>query len=324
MANLKVSFACGPYDRMQAIYDGRVPIEGVDLVPVPIDHPMEVFSRMLDADEFDVAEMSFTHCFVLQARNAARFVGLPVFPSRMFRHGFIFVNRKAGIATPADLDGKRVGVQGYQMTAAVWIRGILREYGARPETMRWFEGGVNEKGVFGGASTAMRPAREIDIQDIGTERTLSDLLAAGEIDALIGALKPDSFGKDPDVVRLFPEPHRVEREYFERTGIHPIMHGLVLRKETHERHPWLAQRVYDACETAKSLALRQMRFSGALRYMLPWLMESIEEIDAVFAGDAWPYGVAANRVAIDAFNRHLVDDGFYAEPLPLDRVFAVL
>jgi 4,5-dihydroxyphthalate decarboxylase len=322
MPNLRLSFACGPYDRMQALYDGRVGIDGVDLVPMPISHPMEVFSRMLDDDAFDISEMSLAHCFALRARNTARFVSIPIFPSRMFRHGFIFVNARSGIQKPADLSGMRIGVQGYQMTAAVWIRGLLRnDFGVKIETVRWFEGGVNEKGVAGGASTSMRPESDLDIRYIGNDVTLSDMLARGEIDALIGALKPDSLKTSPDVVRLFPNFHQTEREYFRSTGIHPIMHALVIRTDLYDEHPWLAKSVFEACESAKRLSLAQTRFTGALRFMLPWLVEDLEEIDDVFGGDPWPYGIDGNTSALDAFNRYLVEDGFYSEPLPLGEVF---
>jgi 4,5-dihydroxyphthalate decarboxylase len=320
--DLKLSFACGPYDRMQALFDGRVRIEGVELTPMPIEQPMHVFSRMLDEEAFDISEMSLAHCFALRARGTARFVTIPVFPSRMFRHGFIFINRNAGIASPEDLAGKRIGVQGYQMTAAVWIRGILRDqYNVDIDSAQWFEGGVNERGVAGGSSTSMRPEGSLDIRHIGNERTLSDMLAAGEIDALIGAIRPNSIKTSPDVMRLFPNFHAVERDYFQWTGIHPIMHALVIRADLYREHPWLAKNIYDACEASKRLALASTRFTGALRFMLPWLVEDLEEIEDVFGGDPWPYGIEPNLPSLDAFNTYLVDDGFYARPIPLDEVF---
>jgi 4,5-dihydroxyphthalate decarboxylase len=208
------------------------------------------------------------------------------------------------------------------MTAAVWIRGLLRTtYGVDLSGVHWFEGGVNERGVFGGASTTMRPAAELDIRHIGNERMLSDLLAEGEIDALIGAITPASFRASDRVARLFPNFHTVERQYFQDTAIHPIMHGLVLRKELHAEYPWLAGRIARACEEAKQLALRQTRFTGALRFMLPWLVEDLEEIEAVFGADPWPYGLAANRTTLDAFNDYLSDDGYLPVPQPLESIF---
>lgn len=323
MSRLSLTFACGPYDRMHALYDGSVQVEGVDLRCLPIGQPMEVFSRMLKNEDFDVAEMSLTHCFTLRASGKARFVTLPVFPSRMFRHGFIFINAKAGIRSPKDLEGKRIGVQGYQMTAAVWIRGMLHaEYGVSFDKVRWLEGGVNERGVPGGATTSMRPGgKRLDIGPIAPDRTLGEMLAAGEIDALIGAVRPDTLDTSPDVARLFPDYHPLEVEYFRRTGIFPAMHALVIREELYRQHRWLGTSLYKACEEAKNRSLAQTRFTGALRFMLPWLTESLEEVQAVFGSDPWPYGVAANRRMLDAFNQALVEDGFLAAPLKLDEVF---
>ena len=212
---------------MEALYNGTVVAEGVDLVPKIIQRPLDIFSRMLKSDEFDVAEMSLTHCFVLRAKSTARFVTLPIFPSRMFRHGFIFVNRKSGIRTPAELAGRRIGVQGYQMTAAVWIRGHLRsDYEVNLDGVEWFEGGVNMPGVAGGDATSFRPLQPLKIRSIGMDDTLSAMLARGDIDALFGADVPDSLGSG-DVVRLFPDFHAVERAYYQRTAIFPIMHALV-------------------------------------------------------------------------------------------------
>ena len=248
MSRLSLTFACGPYDRMHALYDGSVQVEGVDLRCLPIGQPMEVFSRMLKNEDFDVAEMSLTHCFTLRASGKARFVTLPVFPSRMFRHGFIFINAKAGIRSPKDLEGKRIGVQGYQMTAAVWIRGMLHaEYGVSFDKVRWLEGGVNERGVPGGATTSMRPGgKRLDIGPIAPDRTLGEMLATGEIDALIGAVRPDTLDTSPDVARLFPDYHPLEVEYFRRTGIFPAMHALVIREELYRQHRWLGTSLYKA------------------------------------------------------------------------------
>lgn len=319
---LNLTFACGPYDRMQPLYEGAVGIEGVEIVPRVIQFPVEIFSRMLKNDEFDIAEMSLTHCYTLSALGKARFVTLPVFPSRMFRHGFIFVNRRAGIRTPKDLEGRRIGVQGYQMTAAVWIRGILaREYGVSFEHVRWLEGGVNQPGVAGGEAMVLRPDAPLAVEHIGEKRTLSDMLAAREIDALIGAFAPLSLRTSPDVVRLFPDFHQREREYYRRTGVHPIMHALVMRAALHAQHPRLAQKVYEACVAAKDVALRQARFSGAPRYMLPWLYEHLDEMDEVFGDDPWPYGLARNLPTLQAFAQLLAEQRLLPRPPRLEDVF---
>ena len=307
---------------MAGIFDGSVPVEGADVRAIPIVQPMEVFSRMLERDEFDVAEMSLTHCYALTVNRTARFVVLPVFPSRMFRHGFVFVNAASGIREPRDLACKRIGVQGYQMTAAVWIRGFLREdYDVDFGAAEWFEGGVNERGVPGGSATSLRPAGGARIGPAGAGSTLSELLATGELDALIGAVKPSSYRLNGPVTRLFPNYPEIERQTFLATGVHPIMHALVMRRELYEREPWLAASLYRACETAKQRALAAMRFTASLRYMLPWLIADLEEIDDVFGADPWPYGLEANRPTLEAFGRHMVADGFLDAPPALDDIF---
>lgn len=322
MTKLRLTMACGPYDRMEALFNGTVQVEGVELTPLSIQRPLEIFSRMLANDEFDIAEMSLSHCFILPAAGKARFVTLPVFPSRMFRHSFIYINRRAGIASPKDLAGRRIGVQGYQMTAAVWIRGLLRrDHGVDLDGVEWFEGGVNQPGVAGGQATAFRPAQALKISNIGDRRTLSDMLAAGEIDALIGADTPNSLRGSADVVRLFPNYHEVEREYLTRTGVFPIMHALVIREELYRRHRWLATSLYKACAAAKAIAQEQARYTSALKFMLPWLHEQLEELHQLFGGDHWPYGVAANRRALETFTQCLVDDHFLGQAMPLSDIF---
>jgi 4,5-dihydroxyphthalate decarboxylase len=322
MNPLRLTLACLPYDHVQPLTSGEVRIEGVELAPIACRRPMDVFSRMLANNEFDIAEMSLIHCFILTMLGRARFVALPVYPSRMFRHGFIFVNTRAGVTAPKDLEAKRIGVQGYQTTAAVWIRGILqREYGVSFDGAKWFEGGVNQKGVAGGQATRLRPDSSLAIESIGDGTTLSDALAAGEIDALIGPEVPHSLHRSGRVRRLFPDYHAIERDYYARTGIFPIMHALVLKDEVHRAHPWLATNVCTAFERSKQVAHRQARFTGALSYMLPWQHEQIEEIDQIFGPDPWPYGIRRNRSALEAFAQFLFEQRFTPKVAALDEVF---
>lgn len=322
MKKLQLTMAGLPTDRIYPLASGEVQIEGAELKYLPIRHPVEIFSRMLRSNEFDVAEMSVTHCFVLKAENRARFVTLPVFPSRMFRHGFIFVNTRSGIGAPKDLENRRIGVQGHQSTAAIWIRGILQhEYGVSFKRVRWFEGGVNRRGVPGGEVTALRPAEPLAVEFIGESRTLNDMLAAGEIDALIGPEAPNALRTSKDVARLWPDYHRLETEYHRRTGIFPIMHALVMREELYREHPWLAARVYKAFVAAKDLAQLQSRFTGAMSYMLPWMFEQLEEIDAVFGADFWPYGLEPNRRTLEAYAQMLLEQKFLSAPVRLEDIF---
>lgn len=322
MADLTLTLACGPYDRTEALRSGIVRPEGMDLVYVPIQSPPELFARMVHKESFDAAEMSTSLYLQLRAQGELPFVALPIFPSRMFRHGYVFVRDDAGIAAPADLAGKRIGIQEYHQTAGVWIRGILgRDYGVDFSQVRWFEGGVNAPRVPDPA-VDRRPEGPLDIRFIGSDRSLDELLAAGEIDAYLGARRPQSFGRHPGVRRLFTDPRAEERAWFQRTGIFPIMHTLVVRESLLERHPWIAESLFKAFEEAKQWCLEKMRFSGSSRYTLPWLQADLDEIDEVFGGDPWPYGLEPNRAALEALLGFLVDQRFLREAPRLESLFA--
>ncbi len=285
MADLPLTIACGPYDRMEAIRTGEVRIEGIDPTYVAIQSPPEIFARMVKTSSFDVAEMSTSFYLIQRARGDFPFIALPVFPSRLFRHGFIFINRNAGIAEPKDLAGKRIGIQEYRQTAAVWIRGLLRDdLGVDLADVRWLEGGVNVS-RRPDEDFDLRPAKPISIEIIAPGQTLSDMLADGEIDALLGARRPASFGHHAEVARLLPDHRARERDYYARTGIFPIMHTLVMREELYRDRPWVAESLFKGFEAAKAWANEQMRFSGAMRYMLPWLFDDLDEIDELFGGD---------------------------------------
>ncbi|MBM3486060.1 MAG: ABC transporter substrate-binding protein [Alphaproteobacteria bacterium] len=322
MTRLALSLACGPYDRTEALRLGVVQVEGVDLTYVPIQSPPEIFARMVKAHAFDAAEMSTAHYLTLKARGPFPYVAIPVFPSRLFRHGFIFVNRRSGIRAPNDLEGRRIGVQEYRQTAAVWIRGILAdEYGVSFANVHWVEGGVDAPRRTDD-DMDLRPLVPVALTRAGEGETLNGLLAAGRIDALIGARRPSSLGSVPDVVRLFEDYRAVERSYFIRTGIYPIMHTIVLREDLLARQPWLAESLFKAFVAAKSWALREMRFSGAQRFMLPWMFHEIDEIDRLFGGDPWPYGIEPNRKTLETLMRYLADQRFVERVVPIDPLFA--
>ena len=320
MANLQLSVGCGPYDRTEALRNGLVQPEGIDLTYVPIQSPPEIFARMVKNTAFDVAEMSTSLYLTLRAKGEFPFVALPVFPSRLFRHGFIFVNTEAGVREPRDLDGKRVGVPEYRQTAAIWIRGILQhEYGVSLDSIEWFEGGVNAPRTPDVLD--LRPEGKSSIGFIPSGRTLSDMLASGEIAALIGARQPASLKSSPHVQRLFPNYREVERDYYQRTGIYPIMHTLVVRESLYREHPWVAESLHKAFEQAKHWCFEQMRFSGAMRYSLPWLYADLDEMDEVFGEDPWPYGLEPNRKTLETLVQFLVDQRFLAQPVAIEEMF---
>jgi 4,5-dihydroxyphthalate decarboxylase len=320
MPKLPITFACGLYDRMLPLFTKEVQPDGIDLNFLPIDNPREIFDRMSGAQEFDASEMSSSEFVARHAAGDCPFVALPVFPSRVFRHGFIAVDRKA-VAAPKDLAGKRIGVPLYGMTAAIFIRGLLRhDCGVDLAQVRWVEGAMNEAKPHG-HPTRLKLAKAVAIEANTSGKSLSELIAAGEIAATIGASLPNAASRRPDIGRLFPDHREREKDYYRRTGIFPIMHLVVLRREIYEQHPFVATSLYRAFCQAKDVALRKMRHGGTLRYMLPWMGSEIEEIDAVFGGDPWPYGIEPNRASLEALVQYSAEQGLIADPVPVDKLF---
>jgi 4,5-dihydroxyphthalate decarboxylase len=320
LGKLKITLACGPYDRTWSLASGQVQPEGVDLNYVALP-PEELFWRMAVHGEFDASEFSLGAMSILLGRGDHRFVGIPVFPSRFFRHSSIFVNVHSGIKKPEDLRGKRVGVPDYTMTANTWIRGFLEhDYGVKPTDMKWVTGGLNEPGRRQRVATRPIPGLQVTHSDTWV---LSELLDRGEIDALIGAREPDSFrAGSPNVVRLFPDYRSVEVEYYRLTGIFPIMHLVVLKRETYESHPWLAYSLYKAFEESKALCMEEMSKQSALRYMLPWMIPELEETVRIMGEDYWPYGVEANRRTIKAFIDYSAEQGLAESRFEVEDMFA--
>jgi 4,5-dihydroxyphthalate decarboxylase len=320
MAKLPITFACGLYDRMLPLYTKEVQADGIDLNFLAIDNPREIFDRMSGALEFDASEMSSSEFVARHTAGDCPFVALPVFPSRVFRHGHIAVNRKL-VRSPADLAGQRIGVPLYAMTAAIFIRGLLQhDFGVDLSQVRWIEGAMNEAKPHG-HPTRLKLAKPVSIEPNASGKSLSDLLAAGEIAATIGAGLPSALGRNPDVRRLFEDRQAREKDYYRRTRIFPIMHLIVLRREIYQQHPFVATSLYRALCQAKDLALQKMRHPGTLRYMLPWMGSEIEEIDEVFGGDPWPYGIEPNRPTLEALVQYLAEQGLIAGPVPVEKLF---
>ena len=322
MTKLPITFACGPYDRMEALNLGLIQPEGIDLRYIAIQSSPEIFARMIKTRSFDVAEMSMAHYFISRLRGDFPYVAIPVFPSRVFRHGYIFVNKNAGISTAKDLEGKRVGVQEYRQTAGVWVRGILQhEFGVDLGTIKWIEGGVNEPRAPDD-DMDLRPIRALDLEIIPGDRTLNDMLEAGEIDAYYGARRLDALENGKNVIRLFPNYRELEKAYYRKTGFHPIMHTVVIREELFDEHPWIAESLFKACEASKAWAVKQMKYSGAQRLMLPWLFDEIAEMEELMGNNAWAYGLEPNRPILEAFMHYLVDQHFLEAASPIDDLFA--
>src|SRR5277367_2380404 len=255
MPKLQLSFACALYDRMLALYTGEVKPDGIDLNFIAIDQPRPIFDRMSGGREFDVAEYSsseFTQRFV---RNECPFVAIPVFPSIAFRLGFIAINRKSGIKSPKDLEGKRVGVPLYTMTAAIFINGLLHhEFGVDLTKIHWVQGAMNERGAHG-SPTVLPLLKKISIENNSSHKTLGELLAEGKIDATLGTSLPDEIRTNPDIVRLFPNFVDVDKDVYKRKKIYPIMHLVAIKKSVYERYPFVATSLFDAFVKSKKIAL---------------------------------------------------------------------
>ena len=320
MSNVSITFACGLYDRMLALYTGEAKPDGIDLNFLAIDDPRQIFDRMGRNLEFDACEMSSSEVVSRISAGRNEMLALPVFPSRVFRHGFITVNRKA-VKTPKDLEGKRIGTPLYTQTAALFIRGLLRdEYGVDLSGAHWVQGATNVPESHGNpaAPPLLKP---ISIEQNKSGRSLSELLERGEIQAIIGSGLPVALKTNSDVVRLFPDFHARELDYFKRTRIFPIMHLVAIRRDVYERHPFIATSLYKAMTEAKDIALEKMRDVGALRYMLPGMTAELDVIDDVFGGDPWPYGIEPNRPTLEALVRYLVEQSLIRAPVPVDDLF---
>ncbi|MGA3295462.1 MAG: ABC transporter substrate-binding protein [Candidatus Acidiferrales bacterium] len=321
MRKLRLSMACSNYDRTRALFEGRVPVDGIELtcLNLPIE---EIFFRMLRHHEFDVAEMSLSSYTLSLFAENPRLIAIPVFPSRFFRHSCIFIHRDSGIREPRDLIGKRVGTPEYQMTAGVWIRGILSdEYKVPVTSVTYFRGGEEEPGRPEKLRLSLPP--EIRLESIPPKKTLSAMLEAGEIDALYTARMPSSFVRGSGKVRrLFENYEQVERDYFLKTKIFPIMHTVVIRRDVYEKSPWVAQSLYKAFAKAQQEAYRELYETGALNVMLPWLVQHVEDTRALMGTDFWPYGLEPNAHTLDTFLRYSFEQGLSKRPLKPTELFA--
>ena len=320
MSKLKLTFACWNYDRTRALLDGRVRPDGIDLnyLDMPVE---ETFFRMLRHKEFDIAEMSLSSYVMSLCRPNPPFIAIPAFPSRLFRHSCIYVHAGSGITEPRHLIGRRIGNPEYQMTAPVWIRGILAdEYDVPVTSAVYVTGGEEEPGRPEKLALELPPG--IRVERIGPDQTLSSMLARGDIDALYTARTPSSFRAGGQVQRLFEDFHAVERDYFRRTGIFPIMHTVVVRRDVYDRHPWVAQSLYKAFRAAQRETYDDLSQTAALKTMLPWLIAHVEETRREMGDDFWPYGVEPNRRALTTFLRYSHEQGLATTRLEPEQLFA--
>jgi 4,5-dihydroxyphthalate decarboxylase len=303
MGKLQLSIAIGDYDRVAPLADGRVRIDGVDPVFMHLE-PEEIFFRAFRQDAFDICELSLSTFALRTAAGDNPFVGVPVFPSRAFRHTSIYVNTAKGIARPEDLRGRRVGIPEWQLTACVWARAILLdEHGVDPSHIRWVQGGQEQPGRIEKAGFAL--PEDIHIEPAPEGATLSAMLAAGEIDALIAPRAPSPFLKgDPNVGWLFKDPQKAASDWYRRAGVFPIMHLLGVRRALAEQHPWLPVALLKAFTAAKDLAVEALAEPAAAKATLPFLDEHVRAAQALMGRDYWPYGLETNRATLQTFLDH--------------------
>lgn len=321
LETLPLTIGCGNNDRTRPIMDGRVAVEGCRTNFIVLE-PEEVFFRAFRNVEFDVTELSFSSYILSMSKGECPYVAIPAFVSRMFRHSGFYIRTDRGIKTPQDLRGKKIGVPEYQMTAIVWMRGMLKEeYGVDPSEINWCSGGQEEPGRD--ERTPLVLTNGIVVERIGADQTLSKMLEDGEIDGIMCARAPSAFllGK-PNVGRLFPDYKKQEQEYFQRTRMFPIMHLIGIRKTLLEEHPWVATSVYKAFSRAKEFALQDVLHAHVPNAALPWMEAEARATIALMGKDYWRYGVEENLPEIETMVRYSYEQGLAVRNMDAKELFA--
>jgi len=318
---LRLTLSCWDYDRTRALSEGRIGVDGVDLtyLSLPIE---ETFFRMLRNHEFDASEMSLSSYVLSLFEEPQPFIAIPVFPSRFFRHSCIFVNSNSGIRRPEDLRGKRVGTPEYQMTAAVWIRGMLSdEYKIPVGSTPYFTGGEEEPGRSEKIAISLPPS--IRVEPIPDTKTLSQMIESGELDAMYTARAPSTFVNGTGKVRrLFENYGAVEREYYRKTKIFPIMHTVVIRRDVYKQNPWIAQSLHKAFVLSQREVYTNLHETAGLKTMLPWVLDHVAETESVMGKDFWPYGFQPNQNTLATFLRYSYEQGLAKRLLTPKELFA--
>lgn len=314
MSKLRLTVACGDYDIVRPLKDGTVQADGLDLIFLTEMGPRERHWRMGRKHEFDVCEENVGAYFMMRDMGE-QLTGIPVFLHRRFRHGFVFVNTAAGIKAPKDLNGKVVGGTNFQPAAGIWIRGILHEhYGLDHRSITWL--------VDRSEDIAFEPPAGLRIEMKRTGKPLSDMLADGDIPAMISPTLPRPFVEgDKRIARLFPNYKEAELAYFKDTGIFPIMHVTTLRKEIADKYPWVATNLVKAFERAKQHAYQ--RVANPRMVPLAFVRAAVEEQETTLGKDPWAYGLTpANRKNLQTVQRYCHQQGLIRAVAPLDDLFA--
>jgi 4,5-dihydroxyphthalate decarboxylase len=314
---LPLTAALSGYDHVRDLESGAIGVEGVDLtvLTLPVE---EIFFRFLRYREWHVSELSMAKYVALRAAGDTTLSAIPVFPSRVCRHSSIFV-RRGGPTDPKDLAGARLGVPEWAQTAAVYTRALLQhEWGIGLSDVSWYQAGVNTPGRQ--EKVAVRPPAGVSLTVV-PDRSLDEMLLAGDLDAVLSAHPPDSFGNG-EIFRLFPDYQPLEREYVARTGIFPIMHLIVIRSDVLTSAPWVAANLLTAFKEAKDRSLDRLSEMTASRVPLPWVPALVEDMRSLLGADPWPYGIEANRATLESFTRWAHEQGVASRLLEPEELFA--
>jgi 4,5-dihydroxyphthalate decarboxylase len=318
-SNVHLTLAINDSDQVRDLVSGRVPVNGIDLTCLLLEVE-EIFFRFTKFREWDISEMSLGKFSALRARGDDSLVGLPVFPSRSFRHSGIFVRADGPVDDPAALAGARIGFPEWTVTATVYQRALLQhEFGVDLTGVTWVQAGTNEPGRVETLPVGLPEGIEIRAEP---EKSLNRLLLDGELDAIMVPHPPAGYeDRSGRIVQLFGDSPAVEEEYYRRTGIFPIMHLVVLRREVYERHPWAARNLVTAFTAAKDRSLARLLDLTAPHFPLPWGPDRARAAERVFGRDLWPYGIAPNRTTLEAFLGYAYEQGVCERLLTPDELF---
>jgi 4,5-dihydroxyphthalate decarboxylase len=312
-SDIKLTLACGDYEIVRAIKEGTVKPDGIDLTILTKMDSSTRHWRFLRNNEFDVAELS-SSSYLIAKDQGMPIESLPVFLHRRFRHGFVFINTNKGIKEPKDLIGKKIGVKSYQVSAILWLRGILEhEYGVPHTSCEWFSE-IDE-------DVAFTPPPELKLTRLPDDKSVEKMLVAGELDAV---LHPDLIDpileKNPNVGRLFPDYKNDEIAYYKKTQIFPIMHVMGIRKEIVDRHPWIPVELYKAFEAAKTIGMKRMENPRVAP--IAWYREAWEEQEEILGSDPWEYGLTdKNRHNLETLVTYSHEQGMMKRKMPLEELF---
>ena len=319
-ASVHLTLAVCDYDHVRDFLTGVVRADGITITPLVFDAIEEITFRFLKNLEWDISELSFGKYTSLASQGSAPMVALPVFPSRVHRHSAIYVRADRGIKTAKELNNKTIGIPEWAQTAGVYVRGFLAEdYGVDLSSIHWLQAGVNQPGRAEKVALKLPSGIRYEAR---SDKSLSGMLASGEVDAVVTARAPDAFANSRgEIVRLFPD-HRAEEErYFKKTGIFPIMHLITLRRAAFEQHPWIAMNLYKAFDEAKRRSIERLRDFTCAHIPLPWAAAIADEIVQGQGTDPYPYGIEASRATLEAFCRYCHDQGVTARRMTPEELF---